>query len=341
MLRDMLCADFLATADLPELFTSSSGWTVATGVGARGNDAFENVGGSQLLQRTPMSTPSGDTAIIGFRFEITTSMPSAIRDILQVIDTGAIQVSVTLNTDGTLSVYRGGVQFGTLLGTSSLTLLLNSHYFIELKVVIGNTGSATVYVNGVSALALSSVDTMNSASATWNTYGVAGGGTGATVHASDIYAADAVAGEIDDVIGDARVDSHAPTSDGGVDQWTPSSGTDAYAMLDEAAPDDDTTYIESSTTDQRTVCGFDNLIPTGAAIKGVAVIWNMKKTDAGASTVAPVIRRSATNYDGTAQAPSEDVYGYFGQVYETDPDTSAAWTETNFNAMEAGVKKVS
>lgn len=335
-LVDMLCADFLATADLDQLFTASSGWAVSAGAGPRGNAAFYSVNGG-VIQRTPMSVPSGSTAIVGCRLKFS-ALPGGARDIIQVLDTGGIQVSLDLNADGTLSVYRGGTQFGTLLGTSSLTIAPESNHYLELKTVIGNTGSATVYVNGVSALALTSVDTMNTANATWNTYSVIGPGSLETT-LTDIYAADGTAGEVSDVVGDVRVDAHVPTSDGAVDEWTPSSGSDAYAMLDDATPDGDTTVIETSTTGLRTVCGFENFIPTGATIKGIAVVWNMAKTDAGASTVAPVIRRSATNYDGTAQAPNETNYEFFGQVYETDPDTSAAWTEANFNAMEVGVKK--
>lgn len=341
MLLDMLCADFLATADLPDLFSSAGGWTVVAGEGARGNDAFACASSVGLLQRTPMQTPSGSKVVVGFRFK-TTGLPAA-RQIWSAKDTGTDQLSLGLNTDGTLRLKTGDFTFGTTLGTSTTTLQAGTNYFIEIEAVIhSSTGSATVYINGVAAIGpLTNVDTQATASTTWNTYSFNGIGSGDTSYVSDIYAADGTSGDITAVIGDCRVDAHAPTSDGGVDEWTPSTGTDAYAMLDEAAPDDDTTYIESGTNDQRTVCGFDDLIPTGAAIKGIAVVWNMKKTDAGASTVAPVIRQSATNYDGTAQAPSDSAYAYFGQVYEQDPDTSAAWTESGFESAEFGVKKVS
>jgi hypothetical protein len=78
----------------------------------------------------------------------------------------------------------------------------------------------------------------------------------------------------------------------------------------------------------------------GAAIYGVQHCLNLKKMDAGTCTVAPVIRHSSTDYVGANLSPGT-TYAYGLQIAATNPGTSAAWTETDFNNAEFGYKKTS
>lgn len=338
---DMLCAGFLATADLGELFVSVGTWTVNATGGVRGEPAFEVTANSGALRRAPFNAVSGATGIWGLRFKV--SALTANVQLLRINESGTVQLSVTLQADGSLVCKRGDFTFGTTLGTSAAGLVLSGqHYYLELKSLIANSGgTATVYLNGAAVITVTGVDTQDTGSATWNSVDYGGAPTGHTLTISDLYMNDGSGAANNDVWGDTRVDEHKPDADGGVEDWTRSAGLDSFALLDEAAPNDDTDYIESTTAGNRTVCSVENFKATGGAIKATALVWSMKKTDAGASTVAGCIRRGGVNYDGAAKAPSNGVYGFFGECRDTDPSTSAAWTEANFNAGEYGVHKAS
>jgi hypothetical protein len=78
---------------------------------------------------------------------------------------------------------------------------------------------------------------------------------------------------------------------------------------------------------------------TSPTIKGVMHSINAKKDDAGSRNIKSLCKSSSTTSTGTSQAlPSS--YAYLTQVWETDPNTAAAWTETNLNAAEFGVENV-
>jgi len=53
-----------------------------------------------------------------------------------------------------------------------------------------------------------------------------------------------------------------------------------------------------------------------------------------------VIRRGTTDYVGADLSPSTS-YTYGLQIAQTDPSTSAQWTEANFNGAEFGYKRTS
>jgi hypothetical protein len=59
----------------------------------------------------------------------------------------------------------------------------------------------------------------------------------------------------------------------------------------------------------------------------------------GTRQIAEVCRSGGTNYVGTTQTLGSS-YLMYRQIHETDPATSAAWTQTGLNSAEFGVKVV-
>jgi hypothetical protein len=62
-----------------------------------------------------------------------------------------------------------------------------------------------------------------------------------------------------------------------------------------------------------------------------------RKDDAGTRKVAPLFRISSTDYVGSDDTLSTS-YQYFGQIYENSPATSAAWSISEINNAEIGLK---
>lgn len=112
--------------------------------------------------------------------------------------------------------------------------------------------------------------------------------------------------------------------------WTASTGTDKYAMVDDpvGSEDGDTTYIY--TNSQNTSQRFTNLptLPTGT-ILGVSVCAFYRE-EGGAWSGHFTIGVNGTSYHSSADP--EDVtttYAEFCYEWTTNPNTTAAWTETD------------
>lgn len=92
-------------------------------------------------------------------------------------------LSVSINTDGSISLRRGG-EGGTVIQTYSTVLLSNNEaVHIGLDAVVNNTtGSAKVYRNGVEIINVSGVDTANTANNYYNQIAIGSLNTGQLDH---------------------------------------------------------------------------------------------------------------------------------------------------------------
>ena len=260
--------------------------------------------------------------------------------------TGPIHLAVGCDSSGHLTVVRGT----TVLATSTLTLNLNTWYYIEFKGTIHDTtGSYEVRVDGstVSGLSATNVDTRNGLTGAWDNYSLAassGNTTTGNVDFDDFYICDTSGSANNDFLGDSRVETRLPYTDavsaGSNANFTPSTGTDHGAMVDETVPNGDTDYVASSTVGHIDTYKYPNLTLTGT-VRGVQVAPYMEKTDAGTRTVNVVARVGSTNYaHATALSPGT-TYAHMQSIFETNPATSAAWTTSEVNAAEFGVKVAS
>jgi hypothetical protein len=122
--------------------------------------------------------------------------------------------------------------------------------------------------------------------------------------------------------------------------FTPLSGTDNFAMVDDTGQDDDLTYVASSTVDTLDLYGYGN-IDTHTIIKAVSVVTVAKKMDAGARSIQHVARQDATDYPldefALATAYPATAGTAMAEVLDAAPDASA-WTPTILNGISWGFK---
>jgi len=212
-----------------------------------------------------------------------------------------------------------------------------------MKVTIADSIGANtckVRANGVDIITVAAgQDLKNTANATASQVSLGHHGTsgGATPTYDDLYICDGTGGTNNDFLGDCRVDTLYPTSDGNYSQFTPSTGSSHFALVDETTPNT-TDYNDGATVGDRDSYGMGNLAAlTSQTVYGVQVNAAIVKDDAGAKSAATFVRSSATDGDGAGVALGTS-QAYVSQVFETNPNGSVAWTETTVNAMEAGVK---
>jgi hypothetical protein len=327
--------DHYVTADILEKWTLLSGLTISAGNGRRSSASMRGTLNSWVEKSL---SPGDATFVTGFAFRVTALGDSRI---LVIGDATVDHISMNLKSDGTLEVRRGNAA-GTILGTTSSGITANAHHYIEIKGLIDDsTGTIEVRLNGSSTpvLTLTSQDTRNGGTAAWTRVRLGNGNNIGTADYDDLYVLDGSgSAPLNTFLGDMRVDTHVPNANGSNSGSTPSTGTDRYATVDESAPNDDTDYNTLAAVNDKDTLNVQNLASAGSTIRGVQVLIAAKKTDAGAGSACPVVRHSSTDYDGTGVALTT-TYGYVREVYATNPGTSAAWTETDFNNAEFGYKR--
>ena len=252
------------------------------------------------------------------------------------------QCAVLIGANGQVSA-RFNTWQGALLGTASAIGVVrqNQWNYIEVKIVLSQTvGSFTVKVNGEQVLSVTGVDNCYLAETTFDAVELGTGGT--NVWTDDFYVCDASGSQNNDFLGEIRVVSILPVTDavdaGANADFTCSGGTDHGALVDEATPDGDTTYVSSSTVGHYDSWNFGALGYTGT-IKGLQLNIIAKKTEASARAIIGVTRPTSTNRDHslTRYLGMTD-YISFPAVWELNPDDSAAWEVADVDGAEFGVK---
>lgn len=333
MLRFCDSFDHYATADILNKWTAfettSTGQSIGSGNGRRSGNAWTCTTNLRGLLKAVSGSPT--TLIVGGAVYLP-SLPSTVA-VLGLWEGATIHVQVRVKADGALEVTRNT----TVLGTSSAGVVsAATYFFLELKATIHDTtGAYEVRVNGANVLSGTGADTRN-------------GGTGvitqvnvnsavANMRLDDFYICDTSGSANNDFLGDVRVDAYLPNGNGNSSQFTGSDAdsTDNYLLVDDSAPDGDSTYVQSSTSGHKDTYTFADMTHTPSTIHGVQINMTAKKDDAGSRSIASVTRSGGSDTDGTTQALSTSYIDYL-QIVEQDPNTSAAWTKTNFNSAEFG-----
>jgi hypothetical protein len=262
--------------------------------------------------------------------------------ILYLIDNATIQLSFHIRADRRIEVRRGTV---TTLGFTSQPLPPTSahgHLQIHWK-IHSSTGVVRILLNDVEVLNLTGQNTQASgnAFATLHRFGdgtVFGGSTGWAVYIDDFVFNDPAGSVNNGFLGDVRVKWCPALAEGAQSDYTPSSGTDNAAMVDETPANDDTDYIESSTVghiDYVTV-SVSPAIPTGSTIHAIGVVTQDKKTDGGTRTARHKIRFGSgpTVANGAAFGPTTSY-----EIHKTIFENAITVAEVNA-PMQVGVEVV-
>jgi hypothetical protein len=220
-------------------------------------------------------------------------------------------------------------------------LVYGTWYYIEIKVVIHDTaGSVELRINGATVASASGVDTRNGGTGVVNgfQFGAGHGGSSQRTNANfcDLYVCDGSGAINNSFLGDCKVECLFPNGAGAETQWTPSAGSN-YQNVDETPPNDDTDYNKSNTVDQVDTYAMTDLASTTGLIYGVQYLDYVRKDNAGSRHIAPVARIGGTDYAG-ADASLGDSYVYTREIHELSPATAAAFTISEVNAMEFGLK---
>ena len=315
------------------LNTSQSSASIVTTQARTGSRSLQAAG---WWRRT--FTMSGSTIVAGIGWRIAAF---GTINFLQFRGTagGTSELGFGINSSGNLRVARGS-SFGTIIATNSVeTEPQNTWVYYELKVLLDHTanGSYTLRRNGQVVMTGSNVITLSGAGVVVNQVSIeTSTSIGSNSFCDDLYVCDGSGSANNDFLGQVRVTALRPESNLSVG-WTPNTGANWDAVND-TTPDDDTTYVSASTTGVEDLYGMTDL-PTGAVtVRGVLVQYRARFDNPGAAETRSLLRSGSTTVQGGLDA-LDIGYRYYSTLWETNPDTSSAWTPSAVNAIKAGVRR--
>lgn len=331
--------DHYATADGATKWNSFSGPpTIAASSGRRGGGALETVGaGTKYASKT--FSPAGASFVVGFAYK--PAIPAGSVVICDFQDAGTTQCQLQINSDGTLQVTRNGT--AVTGGTSTNALNDGVWVYVEWKFTIADSigaNSCKVRVNGTDWITVATgQDIKNTANASANSVRL-GKLTNTTTDSffDDFYLCDQSGSANNDFLGDSRIDTLYPNGDGFYQTWTPSTGTQHFALVNGHTPQI-TNYNSDGTAANKDTYDFENLTSITGSIFGVQVNAYAQKSDSGARSIKIDARSGTTDSAGASQALAT-APAYYLRILEQDPATSAAWTESGFNAAQFGPETV-
>jgi hypothetical protein len=168
-----------------------------------------------------------------------------------------------------------------------------------------------------------------------------GSGISAIGAVDDLYICDATGARNNTFLGNTRIISAAPSGDGSDLDWTPSSGSAHWPLVD-AYP------INYGATDVTATAAGEQDTYTGPALPVLGAFTTLRalqiaiycesQTGGGSDTITGLLHIAGVDYPGAPQ-PTPAVWQRVATIFELDPATAAVWTGASVNAAEFGQKR--
>lgn len=252
--------------------------------------------------------------------------------------------SLLLYRGSTLTGSGGGAPNGTLLASSVAGALpLSSFHRVEMSAKIDSTtGTVEVRVDGQTVLNFTGNTRNGGTSTNIDTISfVCSEGFYSSSNAitiDDLYVCDNQGTVNNTFLGDVQVQTIFPIAAGSTTQFTPTGSASNYVNVNDV-PDSSSTYNSSSTAGQRDTYAMGDLAAGTGTIYGVQQVMHSFKTSYGNATLKAAQKSGVTVSYGTAHSLSPSNAAYL-DLFETNPATSAPYTASDVDGLEAGAEVV-
>lgn len=249
---------------------------------------------------------------------------------------GTVHLTVRM-TASSITLYRGA-NASTQIAQYLIPLVAGQWYYVEVEATISDTvGVAKVRVNGLEVISFTG-DTKNAGTGT-TIDGVLYQHNGNLVTTfCDYYLCDdAGSAPHNTYLGDIRVTKHRPSGNGASAQFTPDTGAN-YSRVNEY-PVSAANNVASSTSGHKDSYAMDDLPNNVGTVLAVKAGLFAKNPDGGSPAIKNLIRTAGVDYLGAAyNLGGSDLP--FTHTWVTNPNTAAAWTAAEVNALESGFSRV-
>ena len=275
------------------------------------------------------------TLIFGIAFYQTTA---AVTSTFSFYDGTTLGVNVGIVTStGVVTIKTGA----TTLGTYTLSLSINTWYYLEIKVLCdGSVGTVEVRVNGTSLIALTGQNTKAGTHSYHDGVMFTASSQSSQQRFDDIYICDGSGSTQNNFLGVCQVIGLSATADTATIQFTPSTGLTHYNLVNERLEDDDTSYVESPTIGLTDYYNYLSNVLTGVgSILAIQVNTTCKIAGTGCTLRSPISSNDVVA-NGTDNTVTSTSYACKHSISVVDPNTNAAWTIAGLNAASIGIKMI-
>lgn len=289
-----------------------------------------------------------EAAGVGFAFNLAALPSNSTSVCLASFRNNANQphFSIMVTSTGQVRVTDGTGQ-GDVLATGPVAVVPGSYQHFECRASLADgetAASVEVRLNGVTVLNASGLEVGVPGPMAQVLVGCSGQGTfgfPAYMDVDDLFAWDGEGAANNDFVGDKKVYTRFPSSDGAEQDWTPSTGSDGYPMLDNVPPQDATEYLSAvngGTGGDRSTFGLADFPAEIVSIAGLMTATRFWKTDAGDARTMVGVISSATEESGAEHALSMSPRWYH-DVFEVDPATGTPWLLADVNAAQTVIAR--
>lgn len=320
---------------------SASG-TIQTGPYGPSGQSGIRFSGSQGDYLERRIAPESAIAVLQSDFRIS-AVPSARAIISEFLYFNSSQVSLNLNPDLTLQIFRGVTPISA---PSTYTVPLGTRIYVAWKATMLNpTGAVLVHVYQAGDVAprvvlnISGVNAQGAALARWDRFRIYAATNGNTDF-SHLVVLDCGGARLNDLLG--QVDVWALWSNnralGSTQDFLLNTGVDHTAVLDDVTPDDDLTYAYTSNDGAIEETYVDPIPFPDREILGMQPMPCMKTgaVVGGAVTVAVGVQKAATLTFPHEQTPSTD-WQFMREPMDKMPDSSV-FGAAAFDALQWPVR---
>lgn len=277
---------------------------------------------------------SAATTFVRFYINFATIPASASEEIAQAADSSisTLKWALRITSGGKLAIYNTS---NSLVATGATTLTTGTWYQIVVQSTTSASASAySVTLNGTSEL--SGTMTQSSSNTGFVFFGKTADRNSQTV---DYYYDDILIDNASSPLGGANVPL-IPDANGSTQQCTVGTGSANFAEVDEIPTDDDTTYIQKSSSASQTclmnlASSATSGIAASSSISGIKAYQNCREVTSVASATLLRIRSNSANSDSSTLNGTTSYAQQF-RVLSTDPGTSTAITTSDLDQMEIG-----
>lgn len=271
--------------------------------------------------------------------------PANCWPIVTFYDASNLQCGLYVRSDGKLQFFRGT----TAIGPATLLAIDfdadTTYYDLELKIVFhGSAGSVELRINGATEISASSLDTIETANASADSFIIGQNGSGASsilvgANVDHVIFFDSTgSAPMNTFLGPVTVYWNTVTADGTNTGWAVTGAGSRFQAVDDSTPNGDTDYVAAATPGTKVSFALSDLPAAVTAVKGVFLWLNQKRDDSTTRGDKALVRVGGTDYLGATEIFLNTNYIYQKQAFDLSPDTSAQWTVVEVNGAEAGAQ---
>lgn len=310
--------------------------------------AWDSATGSSSTSPVRIGGRAGRTNNQSFPKVVTAGTEFYVRSAVY-LESGGVMNITWLNSGTTLGSVRqfnhaDGQRLDLYTGTATLVASTTRYWstgvwiVIEIHVKLADSGGIIELKADNVLVASFYGDTKPGADTTINKFSF---GSSSFTNFDDIAINDTNGGSDNSWCGDAHIYALTPNGNGTTNNFTGSDGnsTDNYLLVDEIPYNSDTDYVQSATSTHKDLYAFTNLpsLPSGSVISRVIVETRARELTADGQAIKVGVKSGATE-SWSSNITLTTAYARQSVEFINDPATSAAWTESAVNALEAGVQ---